>query len=483
MVDQKILDSLGLGMAILYSSKGLVCAQNFDKVLNAFSPLRGNVDPDTRGAMADGFNLWGLVAPIPLKNQTLHEHKEQIYTLIVELIKEGIDAYDPNGDDEYKGNVYIANRLAHALLHAGQSDSSMELMAEISPFAFKTIEEILPFCSKFEIKSTRNFRDNPSTLRTDLMEALIHTIPSSPPAHSHFELQNAFVKVIYPILSGTNHAKIKAILPHKLKQVAEAVVIVLAKVSESSIALYSKELFDLVKNHGCHSLLPLFGSCLPLYYNNPQFIHDNIDDFIDAICFRDGFILDQSLTNNNSNHIHFPKICCYTLMLPLFLSIAGDCPKLFVPHILFFIKYLPNEDPGALVSTLTILRKIAQYSPFSIHSHVEEILKFGECFNTTILATGMEMLLLMDLLMDVFPLGTGEEKKRITIFILKVLERIITVSSRRVDLIEATIVIIHKLSLIWNGVLDLLQSRHAILSSCKDYVMLHSDAWKILNDW
>lgn len=404
VVDHKLLDSLGLGMATLYSTKGSLCAENFEKVIEAFSPSRGNFDSDTRGALADGFNLWGLIAPATLKQQTLHKHKEEIYQLIIELIKEGVDPYDPNSDEDYKGNVYIASRLAHALLHAGQSDSTMELMAEISPLAYRTIEEVLPFCSKFDIKNNRNFRDTPSTLRTDLLEALLHTVPTSPPTTSTMESHEAFLKVIYPMLSGTNHAKIKAILPHKLKQDAEVVIGTLLKVSESSIVPHVKELLDLGKNHGCHLVFQLFASCAALYYHNPILIHDNIDVFINSINNRDNHFPPPSLTSQSSisrgpaqslSPVHLHKLSCYLSLTPLFIRVAEHHPSSLINYVELFIQHLSAIEPGSLIATLSILQHIAKECPSSVLVHIEVIFKYME---------EASLLPSLDIEYDIFPL-------------------------------------------------------------------------------
>lgn len=331
MADSNVLDKFGLSHTTLFPSQGSIAAEKMSDILSALLPSSKETI-ETRAALADGFHLWATCCDSNLRDRIILQHKKVFYDCIQVLGQENDENHVIKGES-YRGNVFIAERLATGLSTAGMMDTSQKLTTALSPLAYEAVEKILAANHRFAVVSPMQTQETPATFRTELTSTLLRTIPYS----GTVSLPNG-VKVIASILSGESY-------PSKLKNEAKSALNTLGNVAKDSMSHAGGDLIAIAKA-GHPDVLMSFLSVQELYLNNPQAVHDNLDVFFGQP---------------------------YMLYSSLFMRVSQKDASCLVPHLKHIIDML-SQQPNMITVTLMTLEGIAAKEPILVFDHLTTIL-------------------------------------------------------------------------------------------------------------
>lgn len=326
MGDSAFLDSVGLSYGTLFPSQGATAAEKMSEIIQAMA-FTSSVDVETRAALADGFNLWGTCSEAGMRARVIEQHKAALYDLIASLAM-----VEDQSDDEYKGAVYVAAKLADTLSTVGMMDPSQAMTASMSPLAYAAAERVVLAGLPCSVVTPFQPKVTASTSRTDALCSLLRTIPYS----GSVELPNG-MKVLAAVLGGS--------YPPKLKTDAKSTLNTMTNVAAASMAHAGGEIIAIAKAGHPDVLMP-FLSMPALYTNSPQAVHENLDLF-----FAQQYMMYSSV----------------------YMRVAQSHPEALLGYVDQLVDQL-QATPAVGTVTIMTLEGIASHHPDAIHKHMEVIL-------------------------------------------------------------------------------------------------------------
>lgn len=333
MADTKVLDALGLSQGILFSTKGQVAAENFEKILDVIEK-KVHGTPATRAGAIDALKLWLISVKPPNRDTLVKKHVSRIYQIITTLAK----SRDKATDGEYKGDVYVANTFAEGLSTAGMTDPSQQFTSAMAPYAYAAAENILKTEGlSYTTKDIMVTKDSADTMRTEVIKSLMRTCPYMGSANIPTGLN-----VILIVLKGEN-------FPEVLKTQARSSLQTMGTVNRMGMSSSGPALVELIKMGGNDQLIMMFLSVPELYTNGPEIVHENLDKFLAA---------------------PFIQVC------HLIMRISEREPSVLMPHLDFLMEKLTYEVSMGGIIVMT-LGNMAKKFPNELFKHRETIKEKG----------------------------------------------------------------------------------------------------------